>query len=96
MKKQGQQKSFGRLVALACASAVTVTAQWASAQDTLPVIKLEKVQVTGSHILQPEIESALPLQIITREDIDRSGATTVSELMARVSANILGANDRTS
>ena len=36
------------------------------------------------------------MQIITHEDIDRSGATTVSELMARVSANVLGANDRTS
>jgi iron complex outermembrane receptor protein len=54
------------------------------------------VEVTGSHIPQAEIESALPVQIITHEEIERSGATTVSELMARVSANVLGANDRTS
>ena len=66
------------------------------AQDAAPIVKLEKVEVTGSHIPRTEVESALPVQIITREDIDRSGATNVSELMARVSANILGANDRTS
>jgi iron complex outermembrane receptor protein len=96
MKKPWQRLSVGRVVALACGSALAATAPCASAQDSAPAVKLEKVQVTGSHIPQPEIESALPVQIITREDIERTGATTVSELMARVSANILGDNDRIS
>ena len=74
---------------------MAATAHWACAQDSEPAVKL-KVEVTGSHIPQPEIESALPVQIITHEDIERSGATTVSELMAKVPANVLGANDRTS
>jgi len=95
MKKPWQRRSVGRVVALACGSALAATAPCAAAQDSVPDAKLEKVVVTGSHIPQPEIESALPVQIITREDIDRTGATTVSELMARVSANILGDNDRT-
>jgi len=63
-------------------------------QDELPVVKLEKVEVTGSHIPRTEIESALPVQVITREDIERSGTTTVAEMMAQVSANIIGNNDR--
>ncbi len=62
-------------------------------QETEPIVKLEKVEVTGSHIARTEIESALPVQVITREDIERSGATTVAEMMAKVSANIVG-NER--
>jgi iron complex outermembrane receptor protein len=65
-------------------------------QETEPIVKLEKVEVTGSHIARTEIESALPVQVITREDIERSGATTVAEMMAQVSANIVGNNDRMS
>jgi iron complex outermembrane receptor protein len=75
---------------------VALSARCASAQDSDRIVKLEKVEVIGSHIARPEMESALPVQIITHEDIERSGATTVSELMARVPANVLGANDRTS
>ena len=70
--------------------AMSATAQ----QDSAPVVRLEKVEVTGSHILRSEIESALPVQVITREDIERSGSTTVAELMSKVSANVLGFNDQ--
>ena len=55
-----------------------------------------KVEVTGSHILRSDVESALPVQVITREDIERSGSTTVTELMSKVSANVLGYNDQIS
>ncbi|HXE84529.1 MAG TPA: TonB-dependent receptor, partial [Gemmatimonadales bacterium] len=55
-----------------------------------------KVEVTGSNIYRSEAESALPVQVITREDIERSGSTTVAELMSRVSANVLGQNDQLS
>ena len=65
-------------------------------QEAESIVRLEKVEVTGSHIARTEIESALPVQVITREDIDRSGSTTVAEMMAKVSANIVGMNDRMS
>ena len=74
--------------------AATFVPAWA--QDAEPIVKLEKIEVTGSHIPRPEIESALPVQVITREDIDRSGSTTVAEMMAKISANVLGVNDRMS
>ena len=73
---------------------MALSARCASAQDSDRIVKLEKVEVIGSHIARPEMESALPVQIITHEDIERSGATTVSELMARVPANVLGATGR--
>ena len=52
------------------------------------------VEVTGSHIPRVEVESALPVQVLTRDDILRSGAITTAQLMGIVSANILGANDQ--
>jgi iron complex outermembrane receptor protein len=66
----------------------------AAAQDPLvePPRTL-KVDVVGTNIPRSEVETALPVQVITREEIDRSGATTLAEVMARVSANVLGFND---
>lgn len=52
-----------------------------------------QITVTGSNIPRTDIETALPVQRFTREDIDRSGATTVTELLNNVSANLIGQND---
>ena len=46
-----------------------------------------RVDVTGSNIKRVEGEGALPVTVITRDEIDRSGATTASELLQMVSAN---------
>ncbi len=53
-----------------------------------------RIEVTGSNIPRPEAESALPVQILSRGDILRSGATSTPELLRTVSANILGFNDQ--
>jgi iron complex outermembrane receptor protein len=47
----------------------------------------ERIEVTGSNIKRVEGEGALPVTVITREEIDRSGATTAMELLNLVSAN---------
>ena len=49
-----------------------------------------RVDVTGSNIRRVEGESALPVTVITREEIDRTGAQTVAELLTYVSANNSG------
>ncbi|UDF35993.1 UNVERIFIED_ORG: TonB-dependent receptor [Shinella sp. XGS7] len=54
---------------------------------------LERVDVTGSAIKRAENESALPLQVITRAEIDKSGATTAAELMSKLAANVGGLSD---
>jgi iron complex outermembrane recepter protein len=51
------------------------------------------IYVTGTNIPRTELETALPVQRITREDIDRSGATTSAELLNNISANLIGQND---
>jgi iron complex outermembrane recepter protein len=47
----------------------------------------ERIEVTGSNIKRVEGESALPVTVITREEIDKSGATTAMELLQLVGAN---------
>ncbi len=55
--------------------------------------KLDRVEITGSAIKRVESETALPVQIITREAIDKAGVTTAAELMAKISANVGGLTD---
>src|SRR5688572_28675682 len=49
-----------------------------------------RVDVTGSNIRRVEGESALPVTVLTREEIDRTGSQTAAELLQYVSANNSG------
>jgi iron complex outermembrane receptor protein len=68
-----------RLLAAALASAFPLAAQAQSAQ-------LQRVEITGSSIKRIDAETALPVQVITRDDIQKSGATNVEQLMQTVAA----------
>jgi iron complex outermembrane receptor protein len=48
---------------------------------------LERVEITGSSIKRIEGETALPVQVITREDIQKTGASNVEQLMQTISSN---------
>ncbi|MEP6503611.1 MAG: TonB-dependent receptor [Betaproteobacteria bacterium] len=77
------------LLALACAAAASpvwaqsaaAPAGAASAAD-LP----QRVEVTGSRIKQIDVEGASPVQVINREDIRKSGATSVQEMLNRLTS----------
>lgn len=87
-----------RTVALGAAWAVVwaCTCDTATAQESeLPGDTL-RIEVTGSNIRRTDLETALPVQVITREDIERGGSTTVAELMSKLSANLLPFNDQLS
>jgi len=58
---------------------------WAQPPDA--AIETQRVVVTGSQLMATDMESSLPVQVITRQDIERSGITSVEELVARLSAN---------
>jgi iron complex outermembrane recepter protein len=62
----------------------TVTAQQSTSVSTPP--KTEKIEVTGSNIKRVDTETPSVVQIITREEIERSGSTTVAELLRNVPA----------
>jgi iron complex outermembrane receptor protein len=58
--------------------------------------KVEKVEVTGSSIKRVQEEGALPIQVITREEINRRGITSTEELIMKLSANGTGADNLSS
>ena len=49
--------------------------------------QLQKVEITGSSIKRIDTETALPVTVIKREDIERTGATTVADLLEKVTSN---------
>lgn len=57
------------------------------ATDTAPPATLQAVTVTGSNIARSDSEGTHPVQVITAEEISRSGKATVSDLLRSISAN---------
>jgi iron complex outermembrane receptor protein len=55
--------------------------------------KLDRVEITGSSIKRLESETALPVQVIKREDIEKSGVTTAAELLKNITANTAPLSD---
>ena len=77
--------------------AAGATPAWAQTTDT-PAPEtpstaqktLQRVEVTGSRIKRIDAETASPVQVITREQIDRSGAQSVTQLLNRLPASNAG------
>ena len=55
---------------------------------------LDTVTVTGSRIKQADLETHVPVQVLTREDIDRSGYKSVSDIVQNLSSSGAGLNTR--
>ena len=46
----------------------------------------QRVEITGSSIKRVEAESALPVTIVTRADIEKSGVLTTEELLSQITS----------
>ncbi|MBL0143441.1 MAG: TonB-dependent receptor [Betaproteobacteria bacterium] len=57
---------------------------------------MEKVEVTGSSIKRVQEEGAMPIQVITREEILRQGFVSAEDLVMKLSANGTGADNLSS
>lgn len=55
----------------------------AHAQDTQVV---QRVEITGSSVKRVDAETSLPVQLVTKADIARTGATSTEELLQSISA----------
>ena len=88
MKVRKLTRSLAATRLLAAGAAVTI-AMSAGAQ-TAPVQTLEKIQITGSNIKRVEAETASPVQVISREEIDRSGKASVAEYLQTLSVDGAG------
>jgi iron complex outermembrane receptor protein len=60
--------------------------QQVSAQQP-PAQQLERVEITGSNIKRINAETTAPVEVITRDQIVRSGQPTVADLLRNLSAN---------
>jgi iron complex outermembrane receptor protein len=58
--------------------------------QTAEATPIEKIEITGSAIRRTDTETPSPVQIITSEDLKRSGYTSVSEILRNVAANGAG------
>ena len=68
-------------IARAAAAALMLASIAAHAQQE------QRVEITGSSIKRVASETALPVQVIRREDIEKSGVTTAAELLKNISAS---------
>lgn len=76
LKQQPKFSAVGAAVLLAVA---------ASAQAQAPT-QMERVEVTGSSIKRVDSESALPVTVVTKEDIRRSGVASTEALLASIAS----------
>jgi iron complex outermembrane receptor protein len=70
-----------------CPSHIAAAAVLALSAGAQAQSQLERVEITGTAIKRIEGETALPVQVITRGEIDKAGVTTAAELIARISAS---------
>jgi iron complex outermembrane recepter protein len=88
MKTKVKQLSTAVIRALGAGAMVATFAPVAMAQQEPPKPGAkERIEVTGSNIKRVEGESALPVTVITREEIDKSGATNAMELLQLIGSN---------
>lgn len=71
--------------ALFTATLIGAAPMVATAQDAPTT--LDRVEVTGSNIHRTDIETASPVQVVTRQEIERTGKTTIAEYLQTLTAD---------
>jgi iron complex outermembrane recepter protein len=72
-------------IALAVAVAIHSMAAYAQEQAA-PASNMTRVEVTGSRIRQVDLETAQPIQVMTQEQIQKSGLITVGDIVNNLSS----------
>ena len=81
------------LVALGMSTGQLQAAEISAAQDansqgaTAPTTQLQRVEVTGSAIRRVDAETAVPITILSVEQLRNEGVTTTAEILQRVTGN---------
>ncbi|MGL4984268.1 MAG: TonB-dependent receptor domain-containing protein, partial [Plesiomonas sp.] len=78
--------AFALASAAAIPSVYAEEAQSVAAEEAQGVEKLQKIKVTGSRISRVEVETAQPIQVMSKADIERSGLTSVGDILQRIPA----------
>jgi iron complex outermembrane receptor protein len=75
---------------LAVAALVVSSPDVRAQDDALATQTLEKVTITGSWLRRTDSETPAPVQVLTREQIARSGAASLQEVLQKLPANNAG------
>jgi iron complex outermembrane receptor protein len=82
-------------ITLSAVAVVFAIPTWAQDEDE-DAAELGKIEVTGSRLNQTDIETAQPVTVITREQIELSGFATVAEVLQNTPYNSFGSFRETS
>jgi len=86
-------RSLTRLLLVPAAIAGTTSV--AAAQDQEKPTTLDRVTVTGSNIPRTDTETPSPVQVISRQEIDRTGKNNVAEYLQTLTADGSGSIPKT-
>ena len=84
--KKPISKVLGLIFGSSLSSAMLVTLPVYGQSADPAAQKMEKVEVTGSSIKRIEGETGLPVQVLNKEEIQRTGASNAEQLLKMVSA----------
>jgi iron complex outermembrane receptor protein len=84
--KRITKKPLCRVVAQALGTGVAVS-MFATGALAQQATKVEKIEVTGSNIKRVDTETVAPVEIITREQIERTGQPTIADVLRNIPAN---------
>lgn len=69
---------------VAISAATTMFSSISYAQEEEQALELEEVVVTGSAIKRKDLEGALPLDVLSADQIERTGITNVADLVEKI------------
>ena len=69
---------------VACGGVLLSAGQSALAQETQ---SLERVEITGSNIKRTDTETASPVQVISKQELDQAGKGTVAQFLQTLTAD---------
>jgi iron complex outermembrane receptor protein len=80
------EKALSRSIRLMCVGGIAFGMHAAYAQDTQSSAPLQRVEVTGSRIRQVDVETAQPIQVVTQEQIQKTGLVTVGDIINNIAS----------
>ncbi|MET3106871.1 iron complex outermembrane receptor protein [Oxalobacteraceae bacterium GrIS 2.11] len=89
MMETTMSRSVRLVFASGAAIGIGMLAQPALAQqaDTAPAASVQRVEITGSSIRRVDAETPSPVQVISSEDLKKSGYTSISQVLTNITAN---------
>jgi iron complex outermembrane receptor protein len=96
MKRTRTRSELCVAVATAIGAGITLTAVSSASWAQQVAQSRERIEVTGTNIKRVDTETVAPVEIITRDQIERSGQATVGEMLRRIPSATAGSFNESS